>query len=316
MWKYSNQKSNNTYLLSLFSFVGKSDNDIIREIYSISNKKENNYKIFRISKRSGGYRTIYEPNNTLKYIQKQILDKILCTRKISKYAKAYHKGISLIDNALPHKNKKTILKLDIENFFDNITFINIYKFCFPEELFPKQIGILFTNLVTYNDYLPQGAPTSSYISNVVMREFDDLVGNWCNQNNIDYTRYSDDMTFSGDFNPSDVIKFVRKKLYKLGLKLNNKKIHIVNRSSSQNVTGIVVNEKIQVSSKYRKKIRQEIYYIKKYGLESHLKKINMLDKVKYLNSLYGKVLYVLQINNEDKQFNEYKKYIKEDLNWK
>ena len=310
MWKYIDNKTINTYLLSLFYFNDKSDNEIIREIYSISNKVESNYKKFKISKRSGGYRTIYEPNYTLKFLQKQILDKILSKMEISKYAKAYKKNISLIDNAKPHINKKIILKLDIESFFDNITFLNIYKKCFSSNLYPKQIGTLLTSLVTYNDYLPQGAPTSAYISNLVMRDFDEIVGNWCSNKNIDYTRYSDDMTFSGDFIVGEVISFVRKNLYKLGLKLNNKKIHVVTQTSSQNVTGIVVNKKLQVPSKYRKRIRQEIYFIKKFGLESHLRKINMLDKEKYLSSLYGKILYVLQINKEDNEFRKYKKYIK------
>ncbi len=65
-------------------------------------------------------------------------------------------------------------------------------------------------------------------------------------------------------------------LYKLGLELNNNKIHIVHKSSSQKVTGIVVNEKLQVNIKYRNKIRQEIYYIKKFGLSSHMKKVILI----------------------------------------
>lgn len=309
MWKYADKKICNDFLLSLNLIDNKKDNEIIKEIYAISNKTENNYTIFRITKHSGGYRTIYEPNSVLKHIQKQILKNVLYTRSISKYAKAYSKGTSLLDNALPHVGKDIILKLDIKSFFDSITFSNIYKSCFGLEYFPKQIGMLLTSLVTYNDFLPQGAPTSSYISNLVMKDYDEEIGKWCNEKNIEYTRYSDDMTFSGDFDPSEVIKIVRKYLYKLGLKINNKKIHVIKNCYCQNVTGVVVNEKLQVSSKYRKRIRQEIYYIKKYGIDSHLKRINMKDKNKYLKSLYGKILFVLQINNNDKEFIEYKKYI-------
>lgn len=99
-------------------------------------------------------------------------------------------------------------------------------------------------------------------------------------------------------------------LYKLGLELNNDKIHIVYKSSSQNVTGIVVNEKMQVNVKYRNKIRQEIYYIKKFGLSSHLKKCDInIDSKRYLNILYGRVLYVLQINENDKEFIKYRQFI-------
>ena len=143
-----------------------------------------------------------------------------------------------------------------------------------------------------------------------MKEFDEELGNWCNLRNISYTRYSDDMTFSGQFNPSELIVKVRKMLYKLGLSLNNDKIRIIHKSSRQNVTGIVVNEKMQVNIKYRNKIRQEIYYIKKFGLSSHLKKcdINIKPK-KYLNGLYGRILYVLQINENDKEFMKYKQFL-------
>ena len=310
MWKYISIKECNEFLLSLNLLNCKDLKKYIKTIYSISNNIEKNYKIYKIKKRNGKYRTIYEPNSILKQIQKQILINILNNKSISKYAKAYHKGIQLKDNAIFHINKEMILKLDIENFFENISFLDIYNSCFPIEYFPKSVGMILTYLCTYNNHLTQGSPTSPYISNLVMKEFDEELGNWCNLRNISYTRYSDDMTFSGQFNPSELIVKVRKMLYKLGLSLNNDKIRIINKSSRQNVTGIVVNEKMQVNIKYRNKIRQEIYYIKKFGLSSHLKKcdINIKPK-KYLNGLYGRILYVLQINETDKEFIKYKQFL-------
>ena len=310
MWKYISIKECNEFLLSLNLLNCKDLKKYIKTIYSISNNIEKNYKIYKIKKRNGKYRTIYEPNSILKQIQKQILINILNNKSISKYAKAYHKGIQLKDNAIFHINKEMILKLDIENFFENISFLDIYNSCFPIEYFPKSVGMILTYLCTYNNHLTQGSPTSPYISNLVMKEFDEELGNWCNLRNISYTRYSDDMTFSGQFNPSELIVKVRKMLYKLGLSLNNDKIRIIHKSSRQNVTGIVVNEKMQVNIKYRNKIRQEIYYIKKFGLSSHLKKcdINIKPK-KYLNGLYGRILYVLQINETDKEFIKYKQFL-------
>jgi len=310
MWKYIGTKECNEFLLSLNLINCKDEKKYIKTIYSVSNNIEKNYKIYKIKKRNGKYRTIYEPNSILKQIQKQILVNILNNKSISKYAKAYHKGIQLKDNAIPHINKEMILKLDIKDFFENITFLDIYNSCFPIEYFPKSVGMILTYLCTYDNHLTQGSPTSAYISNLVMKEFDEELGNWCNLRNISYTRYSDDMTFSGAFNPSELITKVRKMLYKLGLELNNDKIHIVHKSSSQNVTGIVVNEKMQVNVKYRNKIRQEIYYIKKFGLSSHLKKCDInIDSKRYLNILYGRVLYVLQINENDKEFIKYKQFI-------
>ena len=310
MWKYIGTKECNEFLLSLNLINCKDEKKYIKTIYSISNNIEKNYKIYKIKKRNGKYRTIAEPNLILKQIQKQILNNILNNKSISKYAKAYHKGIQLKDNAIPHINKEMILKLDIKDFFENISFLDIYNSCFPIEYFPKSVGMILTYLCTYDNHLTQGSPTSAYISNLVMKEFDEELGNWCNLRNISYTRYSDDMTFSGAFYPSELITKVRKMLYKLGLELNNDKIHIVYKSSSQNVTGIVVNEKMQVNVKYRNKIRQEIYYIKKFGLSSHLKKCDInIDSKRYLNILYGRVLYVLQINENDKEFIKYRQFI-------
>lgn len=310
MWKYIGTKECNEFLLSLNLINCKDEKKYIKTIYSISNNIEKNYKIYKIKKRNGKYRTIYEPNSILKQIQKRILVNILNNKSISKYAKAYHKGIQLKDNAIPHINKEMILKLDIKDFFENISFLDIYNSCFPIEYFPKSVGMILTYLCTYDNHLTQGSPTSAYISNLVMKEFDEELGNWCNLTNISYTRYSDDMTFSGAFNPSELITKIRKMLYKFGLELNNDKIHVVYKSSSQNVTGIVVNEKMQVNVKYRNKIRQEIYYIKKFGLSSHLKKCDInIDSKRYLNILYGRVLYVLQINENDKEFIKYRQFI-------
>ena len=312
MWKYIGTKECNDFLLSLNLINCKDKDKYIKTIYSISNNIEKNYKVYKIKKRNGKYRTIYKPNSMLKHIQKQILINILNNKSISKYAKAYHKGISLKDNAIPHTNKKIILKLDIKNFFENISFLDVYNSCFSIEYFPKSVGFILTYLCTYDNHLTQGSPTSAYISNLIMKEYDEEIGNWCNINDISYTRYSDDMTFSGNFNPSELIIKIRKMLYKLGLELNNDKIHIVNKSQSQSVTGIIVNEKLQVNAKYRNKIRQEIYYIKKFGLKSHLNKCNInVNELKYLDKLYGRILYVLQINKFDQEFLKYKKFIEE-----
>lgn len=305
------KEQSNEFLLSL-NLIDKDipDSKKIKTLYAISNKVESNYNVYKIKKHNGSYRTIYAPKPLLKSIQRKILKNILNNKQISEYAKAYHHGISLKDNAYPHLNKKIILKLDIIDFFENINFYDVYKNCFNTPYFPESVGHLLTYFCTYESRLPQGAPTSSYISNLVMKEFDEEIGEYCNQRDISYTRYSDDMTFSGDFSPREIISKVRKMLYKLNLKINNKKIHIINNSQQQNVTGLVVNQKVQTSSRYRNKIRQEIYYINKYGLKNHLDKINYQESSnKYLDSLYGKILYVLSIDKNNQEFITYKNKI-------
>lgn len=309
MWQHLTKSKINEFILSLnlISNEKLSDKEKLKLLYTISNHAEKHYKVFKIPKRNGGYRTIYEPDYTLKSIQRNILNNVLNERITSSYAKAYKKGLSLVDNATPHINKKVILKLDIKDFFPSIDFLKVYKKAFPRNIYPEAVASLLTNLTTYNNFLPQGTPTSSYISNLVLRSFDIKVGNFCEDRNISYTRYCDDMTFSGDFDTNEVITFVKNALYKEGFILNKQKIKIIKPNKAQIVTGIVCNEKLSITRPYKKAIRQSMYYINKYGLDNHLKHIkNLDDKTTYLNKLYGQVLFVLQIEKNDSEFLNYK----------
>lgn len=161
----------------------------------------------------------------------------------------------------------------------------------------------------YNNELPQGTPTAAYISNIILRSFDEKIGNYCDNLNISYTRYSDDLTFSGDFNVQEIISLVKDELRKYHFQLNYDKIKVIRNNNRQIVTGIVVNKKLSIKREYKKKIRQEIYYINKYGIDSHLKKLNIDNKNKYLHSLKGKVNFVLQVEDNNKEFKKYQIYL-------
>ena len=253
MWKYLTESKYNE-LLSSFNLVNTSDIKKINKIlYGISNNIDLNYEEIIIKKKNKGLRYLNEPSPILKSIQKRILKNVLEEKMISKCAYAYKKGLSTILNAKNHVGCKVILKLDIENFFDNINFYKVYNSCFNESLYPKKLGMLLTNLCVYNDMLPQGAPTSGYISNIVLRDFDCNIDAYCKDKNINYTRYSDDMTFSGDFDIRKLIKYVNELLYKEGFRLNKSKIKVVLNTTRQQVTGIVVNKKINLSKNYKRK---------------------------------------------------------------
>ncbi len=312
MWRNLTKSKINEFILSLNLINDKklTDKQKLKLLYTISKSPEKHYKVFKISKRKGGYRTIYEPNLTLKTIQKNILLNCLNERITSIYATAYKKGYHLVDNVKSHLKKKIILKLDIENFFPSISFLDVYKKAFPPYIYPPAVAALLTNLVTYNNFLPQGAPTSSSISNLVLRSFDLKIGKFCEEKNIAYTRYCDDMTFSGDFEVKDLITLVKKELLGCGFSLNKKKIKVIKPNKSQIVTGIVCNEKLNVPRTYRQKIRQEMYYIKKFGFKKHLDNIGYLGYADtYLNELYGRILFVLQITPDNKEFMNYKKVL-------
>ncbi len=169
---------------------------------------------------------------------------------------------------------------------------------FEEKKYSEPIRILLSVLCVYSHTIPQGAPTSPTISNIIMRDFDEVVGEWCNERGISYSRYCDDMTFSGDFDEKEVVDFVRAELRKAGFFLNNKKTVCLHDGQRKEVTGIVVNEKLAVPANYKKKIRQELYYINKYGLESHLSKMGY-NKDKYLNGLFGRINYALSVEPQN-----------------
>ena len=151
---------------------------------------------------------------------------------------------------------------------------------------------------------------SPAITNIIMREFDETVGAFCNKRSIAYTRYCDDMTFSGDFDATELITFVKRKLFKNGFILNSQKTTLITKSKRQTVTGIVVNSKASVPASYRDAIRQEMHYINKFGLDSHLEKIGSTEnKSKYLLKLSGRINFVLQTTPKSKEFKTYKSTI-------
>lgn len=284
-----------------------------KTLYGLSNSLEKHYHTVYLPKSDGSKRKLSVPDLILKLVQKSIADNILIQYPISKYAKAYKPGSSIQKNARPHVGKKKILKLDIEGFFDHILYSRVKDTVFYEEKYSESIRILLTMLCYYNDSLPQGAPTSPAITNIIMYDFDETVGAFCNEKNIAYTRYCDDMTFSGCFDEREIISFVKGELRKLGLFLKNRKTAVISASKRQVVTGIVVNEKMNVTKDYKKTIRQEIYYIKKFGLDEHLKRLGISDKQQYVLSLKGRIAFVLQTIPNEYEFVEYKDFLNANL---
>ena len=280
-----------------------------KTLYGLSNNIDKHYHNVFIPKSDGTKRKLSVPDLILKMVQRSIVDNILAYYHVSKYAKAYAFGTNVQMNARPHVGKKKILKLDIEGFFDNIIYSKVKDVVFYKEKFSEPIRILLSMLCYHRDSLPQGAPTSPAITNIIMYEFDEKIGAYCEEKGISFTRYCDDMTFSGDFDEKEIIELVKFELKKIGLFLKNRKTAVIPNTKRQTVTGIVVNEKINLTKEYKKKIRQEVYYITKFGLEEHLKRIGETDKQKYLLSLKGRIAFVLQTTPKDKEFLEYKNII-------
>ena len=278
-------------------------------VYAAANSPERFYRQFSIPKKNGGIRIISEPLPNLKEIQKWILKNILYNLKVSAYAKAYIPGKSIKDNVRFHRRQKKVLSLDIKSFYDCLTNWMVFQL-FMENGYNESVAMMLTGLCCLNGSLPQGAPTSAALSNLLMKKFDEIVGKYCKEQEIRYTRYADDMTFSGDFDEVQVIRFIRKNLKSMGLKLNKTKTRERKQGQQQEVTGIVVNYKTQVPKTVRKEIRKNMYYIQKYGLESHLNYIGT-ERKNYIGHLMGQISYALFINPKDREMKRYKHILEE-----
>ncbi len=188
------------------------------------------------------------------------------------------------------------------------------------EIYSADVATLLANLCCQRGRLPQGAPTSPMLSNIVFYPLDKRIEAYCRYNGIAYTRYSDDMTFSGDFDVSLLLKTLRFILQDGGFALNDDKTRVLRRGQRQSITGIVANKKLQVPTSYRKRIRQDMYYLKKFGVREHIQyRCRKQDRVcmrfvrggrvyvkKYMQSVLGKINFVLSVNPKDKEFRQYK----------
>lgn len=283
-------------------------------LYKLSNRINKNYHKVEIPKKNGGTRVLSVPSENLKEVQRKITNVILSKEPVSVHATAYRYGTNTTNNASPHLNKDVVLKLDILHFFDSILYSDVKDKVFPSEKYSEQIRTLLAILCYHKDSLPQGAPSSPAITNIIMRDFDNTVGEWCRKKNIAYTRYCDDMTFSGSFDAKEVIGFVKTLLRENGFLLNTAKTRVIRRNRSQTVTGIVVNEKINIPADYKRCLRQEIYYCKKFGVNSHMARMDFDgNEISYINRLLGKINYVLSVTPHDIQMFDYKKWLIDEL---
>ena len=281
-----------------------------KELFGLTRHPEYHYRIITLRKQSGGLRVLHAPLSQMKHAQQRIQRRILAHLPVSPYATAYVRDKGLADNAAPHVGHKYLLKMDITDFFGSITYLQVISAAFPSTLYPPQIGAMLADLCCYKEVLPQGAPTSPTLSNIVMRHFDDSIGGWCKQHGIAYTRYCDDLTFSANTPLYHVYEKVKNKLEAMGFTVNESKTHFVTAASRQTVTGLTVNEKVSIPADYKRELRQEVYYAIKFGLADSIRHDNKPfwtighnpDVRRYYNHLNGKLNYVLQVEPHNRWF--------------
>lgn len=275
------------------------------------------YEHYTIQKKKGGERPIFAPEKELKQIQK----------RLNYFLQAYYLWIkpfevhgfvinphclgthcNIVANANVHKGKNHILNVDLKNFFPSISAKRIKNlFTSPYFNYSEQIAIALTLLTTYKAKLPTGAPTSPVLSNFICLELDTGLRHFCRENGLLFTRYADDLTFSSDTLISqdtilDIILLIRGN----GFSVNSKKLRTQSSNRRQTVTGLTVNEKVNVNRKQLKKIRAMLHDLTKNGIniatQRHFKlkgEVDSKQREYFIRRLGGYINFVGQVRGKN-----------------
>lgn len=269
------------------------------------------YIRYQVPKRRGGHRVILAPKSDLKAFQRKILHDLLEKVPAHPAAHGFVGGHSIITNAQPHVGKAFVLNLDLKDFFPTIKYRRVrglfaglgYSFslastlallCTEHDRLPFQRGGKTYYASISDRQLVQGAPTSPMIANLVARRLDARLTGLAQKHNITYTRYADDLTFSGDdynaiMRVYDAAHYI---IHDEGFAVHPEKTKLYRQSSRQIVTGVVVNEKTTVPRDVRRKVRAILHNAQKTGLAAQ-NHDHVPDFRAYLQGLIG---YIYEAN--------------------
>ena len=247
------------------------------------------YSSFDIPKRSGGKRTIHVPFPQLKLAQQKLADLLQeCEREIEatlgvkqRLSHGFRKGHSILTNAAVHRGQRYVLNFDLENFFGTINFGRVRGYFITNKHFglTPNVATLIAQIACHQSQLPQGAPTSPVISNLVGHILDIRLVKLARAHGCSYSRYADDITMSTSAPEfptaiatrshtshawtlsSDVNQAVKA----CGFSINASKTRLQHRRSRQDVTGIVVNRCINVNSDYQRRVRVMVHHLRSSG---------------------------------------------------
>ena len=250
--------------------------------------KVSHYQRFYLPKKSGGKRLISAPMPFLKQVQYNVLHEILYKLDIQDTAYGFVPERSIVDNAEQHLNKAVVVNMDLKNFFPTISYRRV-KGLFESLGYAEKYATILALLCTEAEtskvkmdgqtyfvasgerHLPQGAPTSPVITNLICRTLDKRLLGAAKKHNFTFTRYADDLTFSANEEAKTdlgkILWIAHKIVEEEGFIMHPDKLRIMHHGRQQEVTGIVVNEKLNVSRKHLKNFRALLYQIERDGFK-------------------------------------------------
>ncbi|RTZ65108.1 MAG: RNA-directed DNA polymerase [Aquificaceae bacterium] len=266
--------------------MGVTLNELRFLCYTNEVSKITHYQRFGIHKKTGGTRMISAPMPRLKRLQYWVLDNLLQKIPLAEQAHGFVPSKSIVTNAKPHIGKKVVINMDLKNFFPTVSYPRI-KGVFLSQGYNDEVATLFALICSEPEtqtvemdgqryyihskqrYLPQGAPTSPNISNIICYKLDKRLQGLANKYGFVYTRYADDMTFSSNdaSKVKALLNWVKATVTEEGFIIHPEKTRIMHQGARQEVTGLVVNEKLSVSRKQLKQFRALLYQIKKDGYD-------------------------------------------------
>jgi RNA-directed DNA polymerase len=255
------------------------------------------YREFKILKKSGGTRTISSPYPSLAIIQSNILNNLFFSFEPNSSAYAYVKGKSAIDHARIHVNGRELLKLDIKDFFPSISRQMVFE-ALQRNGAKADVCFYISLICILNNGLPQGACTSPALSNLVFSPIDVRLTGLANFFGLKYSRYADDLAFSGGVIPRDLASLVGEILLEYGFHLNHKKTQLKLAGRKKIVTGVSISSgRVRAPKSFKRKLRAQIYELEK-NIGS-LARLPDFDPLIY-ERLIGRINYLLQIEPENK----------------
>lgn len=220
---------------------------------------EPSYREFTIPKRSGGKRTIAAPDEKLKRLQRLLQRRLLARLKCHPAATGFERGYSIVLNAMCHVGRAVVVRMDLRDFFPSTSSKRVERF-FREVGWNRAAAGLLVKLCTRRGGLPQGAPTSPRLSNLVNYRLDARLAGLAQRLGAVYTRYADDLTFSFASDDREAIhslvRTAKRVVEREGYAMHvHKKLRIARRHDRQLVTGLVVNERVNLPRARRRWLR-------------------------------------------------------------
>jgi RNA-directed DNA polymerase len=244
----------------------------------------NRYTSFAIPKRRGGTRLITAPVPRLRLLQARLLRLLASIYRPHSSVHGFVAGRGILSNAIPHVRRRFVLNVDLKNFFDTINFGRVRGALIskPYMLDPR-IATIIARLCCKDNALPQGAPTSPILANMVCLRLDGELSRLGRAFKCRYTRYADDITFSSNHNdfPRELAALILppygthatvgdslgETIRSNGFLVNAEKTRLYHKANSQRVTGLTVNRKPNVSRTYIRSIRGMLNAWQRYGYD-------------------------------------------------